>query len=52
MENCFQYSIAAALNLEQIESHSEWISNIKAFINQCNWEGLNVLSHKNDWKNF
>ena len=35
-DKCFQYYIAAALNLEQIKSHPERISNIKPFINQYN----------------
>ena len=32
-DNCFQYSLTAALNLRQIKSHPERISNIKHFIN-------------------
>ena len=37
---CFQYSITVALNHQNIESHPERISNIKPFINQYNWEGI------------
>ena len=48
----FQYSRAAALNLEQIKSHPERTSNIKSFINQYNWKETDFPSHKNDWKKF
>ena len=51
-DKCFQYSTAAALNLEKIESHPERISNIKGFVNQYSWKEIDVLSHKNDWKKF
>ena len=37
---CFQYSKILALNHENIESHPERISNIKPFIDQYNWEGI------------
>ena len=37
---CFQYSITVALNHQNIENHPERISNIKPFINQYNWEGI------------
>ena len=28
------------------------ISKIKPFINQYNWKGINIPSHKEDWKKF
>ena len=34
------------------EEHPERITNIKFFINKCNWEGINYLSEKDDWKKF
>ena len=37
---CFQYSIAAALNLEQMESSPERMTNVKPFINQYNWKEM------------
>ena len=37
---CFQYSITAALNHQNIENHPERISNIKPFIDGYNWEGI------------
>ena len=39
--NCFQYAIIAALNHKQIKSHPEKISNLKPFIGQYNWKGIN-----------
>ena len=41
---CFQYSITVALNHQNIENHPERISNIKPFINQYNWEGIDFLA--------
>ena len=35
-----KYSITVVLNHENIESHPERISNIKPFIYQYNWEGI------------
>ena len=39
-DKCFQYAIIVALNYQNIENHVERISNIKPFINQYNWEGI------------
>ena len=41
---CFQYSITVALNHQNIENHPERISNIKPFINQYNWEGIDFAA--------
>ena len=49
---CFQYSITVALNHQNIESHPERISNIKPFINQYNWEGIDFPVGTKDWKKF
>ena len=38
--NCFQYSIVAALNHQEISNHPEIISNLKAFIDNYNWNDL------------
>ena len=43
---CFQYSITVALNHQNIER----ISNIEPFINQYNWEGINLTAGIKDWK--
>ena len=49
---CFQYSTTVALNHENIENHPERISNIKHFIDQYNWEGIEVPAGIKDWKRF
>ena len=49
-DKCFQYSITAALNHENIENHLERISNIKPFTDQYNWEGIDFPSGIKDWK--
>ena len=51
-DKCFQYSITAALNYKQTKSHAERISNIKPFIDQCNWKKIDFPSHKKDLKKF
>ena len=49
---CFQYSITVALNQQNIDNHPERISNIKPFINQYNWEGIDFLTGIKDWEMF
>ena len=49
---CFQYSVTVALNHQNIENHPERISNIKPFIDQYNWEGIDFPSGIKDWKKF
>ena len=49
---CFQYSITVALNHQNIENHPERISNIKLFIDQYNWEGIDFPAGIKDWKKF
>ena len=51
-DNCFQYALTVALNYQSIKSHPERISKIKPFINQCNWNVINIPSYKEDWKKF
>ena len=51
-DKCFQYSIAVALNHENIEKHPERISNVKPFIDQYNQEGIEFLAGIKDWKRF
>ena len=43
---CFQYTIAIALNYEEIGKHAERIMKIKPFINKYKSEGLNFPSKK------
>ena len=40
-DKCFQYAVTLALNYGEIVSHLERVSNIKSFINKCNWKGIN-----------
>ena len=51
-DNCFQYALIVALNHKQIKNHLKRISNLKRFIDQYNWKGINFLSQKEDWKKF
>ena len=51
-DNQFQYAIIAALNYKQIKNHPERISNLRSFIDQYNWKGINFPSQKEDWKKF
>ena len=38
------------LNHEQLKKDPQRITKIKPFINKHNWEGINFLSEKYDWK--
>ena len=49
---CFQYNVAVALNFQKIKKDPQRITKIKLFINKYNWEGINFLSEKDDWKQF
>ena len=49
---CFQYTITAALNHENIKDHPERISKIKLFINNYNWKDIEFPSHSKDWRKF
>ena len=40
------------MNHENIENHSERISNLKSFIDQYNWKGIEFSSHSKDRKMF
>ena len=48
----FQHAVTVTLHHEEIEKHCERITKIKLFINKYNWKGINLLSEKDDWKNF
>ena len=48
----FQYSIAAALNHQEIGNHPERISNIKPFIDKYNWKGIDFPAGAKDWEKF
>ena len=49
---CFQHSINAALNYQNIENYPERISNLMPFIDQCNWKGIEFPSNSKDWIEF
>ena len=49
---CFQYAITVALNYGKVKNHPERIKNIKPFIDQYGWSGINFPSHKTDWNLF
>ena len=49
---CFQYSITVALNNQNIENHPERKLNIKPFIDQYNWKGIDFPAGIKDWKKF
>ena len=50
--NCFQYSIVAALNHQKILNHSERISNLKPFIDNYNWNDLEFPAGHKDYSVF
>ena len=49
---CFKYAITVPLNYKKIKNHPERISNIKPFIYQYKWNGVEFPSHSEDWKKF
>ena len=46
------YSITISLNHPNVENHLEKISNIKLYIDQYNWEGIDFPRGIKDWKKF
>ena len=50
--NCFQYSIVAALTHQKIPNHPERISNLKPFINNYNWNDLEFPAGQKDYSAF
>ena len=47
---CFQYSITVALNHQKIGNNPERISNIKRFIDNHNWKGIDFPAGVKDWE--
>ena len=45
MKMIIVFSKTAALNHQNIRNHPEKISNVKHFINQSNWEGVDFQLH-------
>ena len=52
VNNCFQYSIVAALNHQKISNYSEIISNLKPFINNYNWNDIEFPAGHKDYSAF
>ena len=46
----FQFTVAVALNHEEIKKESQRIRKIQPFINEYNWKEMNYLSGKDDWE--
>ena len=44
-DDCFEHSLIAALNYQNIKNHPERISNLKPFINDYNWERGYIFHH-------
>ena len=51
-DKCFQYSITAAPNHQNTENHPERTSNIKPFIDNYNWKGIDFSPEIKDYKKF
>ena len=51
-DKCFVYGITASLNHHKIDSHPERISNLKPYINDYNWRGIEFSAKSKDWKKF
>ena len=49
---CFQYTVTAALNYEEMKKDPQRISKIKPLINKYNWEAIKYPSKKDDWNKF
>ena len=48
---CFQYAATLALNFNDTDRNPQRISKIKPFINNYNWNDINVAAAKKDWNN-
>ena len=49
---CFQYSVIICLHHKEIKNNPERISKIKPFINNLNWESINLSLEEQDYKTF
>ena len=49
---CFQYSITVALNHQKIGNNPERILNIKPFIDNYNWKGIDFPAGVKGWEKF
>ena len=51
-EKFFQYALTDVLNYEQIKKYPQRTSNIKPFVDLCNWKEIDFPSYKKDWTKF
>ena len=51
-DKCFQYSVTAALNYDEIKKHHERLNKLKPFVNKYDWSEINFPSHVGDSKKF
>ena len=51
-DNNFQNALNDALYYKNIETHPERISKLKPYINNYNWEGIELPAGPKDWKKF
>ena len=51
-DQCFQYTVTLALNLDKIKKDPQRVSKIKTFIEKYNWEDIDFPSTSKDWKIF
>ena len=51
-DNCFQYSVAVALNYYEIGKNNQRVNNVKSFVEKYDWNGINFLAEIQDWKRF
>ena len=49
---CFQHAVTVALIYKEIKWNAEQFWNIKPFINEYKWKGINYPSKIDDWKTF
>ena len=49
-DKCFQYAVALALNLDNIEKNPQSISKHKPFIDQYNWKDIDFPPTNKDWR--
>ena len=48
----FEDALDDPLNYQNIETYPERISNLKFYINKCNWEGIDFPAGRKDWIKF
>ena len=51
-DKCFQYAITLVSNYQKINNNQQEIYNIKTFLDQHDWNGIDFPSHKKDWNMF